>query len=120
MIGSETIGTYIDRLASREPTPGGGAAGAVHAAQAAALVAMVARFTTGAKFAAFEGEVAEIAAAEAARAAAATSLVNIDINLVGLTDEADRQALARSLVEAQAAIASAEALAARVRKQIRS
>jgi formiminotetrahydrofolate cyclodeaminase len=50
MISSETIHEYLARLASREPTPGGGAAAAVHAAQAAALVAMVARYTTGLKY----------------------------------------------------------------------
>ena len=47
MISSETINEYLARLASREPTPGGGAAAALHAAQGAALVAMVARYTTG-------------------------------------------------------------------------
>ncbi|GAP59688.1 methenyltetrahydrofolate cyclohydrolase [Arthrobacter sp. Hiyo1] len=50
MISSETIKNYLTRLASREPTPGGGAAAALHAAQGAALVAMVARYTTGAKY----------------------------------------------------------------------
>jgi formiminotetrahydrofolate cyclodeaminase len=50
MISSETINEYLARLASREPTPGGGAAAAVHAAQGAALVAMVGRYTTGPKY----------------------------------------------------------------------
>lgn len=50
MISSETLNDYLGRLASRRPTPGGGAAAALHAAQGAALVAMVARFTTGAKY----------------------------------------------------------------------
>ncbi|MEZ2389397.1 cyclodeaminase/cyclohydrolase family protein [bacterium RCC_150] len=50
MISSETISDYLARLASRQPTPGGGAAAALHAAQAAALVAMVARYTTGGKY----------------------------------------------------------------------
>lgn len=50
MISSETINEYLARLASREPTPGGGAAAALHAAQGAALVAMVARYTTGLKY----------------------------------------------------------------------
>ncbi|WP_430298277.1 cyclodeaminase/cyclohydrolase family protein [Sinomonas sp. B1-1] len=43
-VGTETIGSYLARLASRQPTPGGGAAAALHAAQGAALVA---RYTTG-------------------------------------------------------------------------
>ncbi|WP_247045498.1 cyclodeaminase/cyclohydrolase family protein [Arthrobacter rhizosphaerae] len=50
MISSETISGYLTRLASREPTPGGGAAAAIHAAQGAALVGMVARYTTGTKY----------------------------------------------------------------------
>ena len=50
MISSETINGYLARLASREPTPGGGAVAAVHAAQGAALVAMVGRYTTGPKY----------------------------------------------------------------------
>jgi formiminotetrahydrofolate cyclodeaminase len=50
MISSEKIDAYLTRLASREPTPGGGAAAALHAAQGAALVAMVARYTTGPKY----------------------------------------------------------------------
>jgi len=58
----ETIGGYLERLAAREPAPGGGAAAALHAAQAAALVAMVARYTTGAKYAAHAGQVAHVTA----------------------------------------------------------
>ena len=50
MISSETISSYLARLAARQPTPGGGAAAALHAAQGAALVAMVARYTTGARY----------------------------------------------------------------------
>jgi methenyltetrahydrofolate cyclohydrolase len=47
----QTIGGYLERLAAREPAPGGGAAAALHAAQGAALLAMVARYTTGQKYA---------------------------------------------------------------------
>jgi methenyltetrahydrofolate cyclohydrolase len=50
MISSETVSSYLARLAAKQPTPGGGAAAALHAAQGAALVAMVARYTTGAKY----------------------------------------------------------------------
>jgi methenyltetrahydrofolate cyclohydrolase len=50
MISSETIASYLARLAARQPTPGGGAAAALHAAQGAALVAMVARYTTGTRY----------------------------------------------------------------------
>lgn len=59
-VGSESVGSYLSRLASGEPTPGGGAAGALHAAQAAALIGMVGRFTRGPKFAEHEAETDEI------------------------------------------------------------
>ena len=39
-----TVGTYLDRLAARHPTPAGAAVAALNLAQAAALLAMVARF----------------------------------------------------------------------------
>lgn len=60
MISSETITNYLGRLASRQPTPGGGAASALHAAQGAALVAMVARYTTGGKYEEHAGTVSRI------------------------------------------------------------
>jgi formiminotetrahydrofolate cyclodeaminase len=46
-VTQETIGQFLDRLAQRTPTPGGGAVAALQAAQAAALVAMVARYSAG-------------------------------------------------------------------------
>jgi formiminotetrahydrofolate cyclodeaminase len=59
----QTIGGYLERLAAREPAPGGGAAAALHAAQGAALLAMVARYTTGEKYAAHAEQVTAITAA---------------------------------------------------------
>jgi methenyltetrahydrofolate cyclohydrolase len=44
---AETIADFLDQLAARLPTPGGGATAALDAAQAAALVAMVARYSQG-------------------------------------------------------------------------
>jgi len=38
------LGDFLDRMASREPTPGGGAAAAMAVAMAASLIAMAARF----------------------------------------------------------------------------
>jgi formiminotetrahydrofolate cyclodeaminase len=42
---AETVSGFLDRLAGRSATPGGGSVAAIGAAQAAALVGMAARFT---------------------------------------------------------------------------
>ncbi|MEX5234529.1 cyclodeaminase/cyclohydrolase family protein [Kocuria arenosa] len=52
MINSENVRAYVERMASGEPAPGGGAAGALQAALGAALIAMSARYSTGAEHAA--------------------------------------------------------------------
>ncbi len=57
----ETIGSWLDRLASAAPAPGGGAAAAMNAAVGAALVAMVANLTVGReKYAEHEAHVREV------------------------------------------------------------
>ncbi|GAA2314819.1 hypothetical protein GCM10010149_78000 [Nonomuraea roseoviolacea subsp. roseoviolacea] len=56
------IGGFLDRLAAREPAPGGGATAALHAAQAAALLGMVARYTTGDRYAGHAETVAAVTA----------------------------------------------------------
>jgi methenyltetrahydrofolate cyclohydrolase len=70
MIRDQRIHEYLDRVASADPTPGGGAAAAVSAATGAALVAMVARLTIGKEeFADVEPRMRELhAEAEGARA----------------------------------------------------
>ena len=45
MIRDESIESYLGRLASGEPTPGGGATGALAVAEGAGLLAMAARFS---------------------------------------------------------------------------
>jgi formiminotetrahydrofolate cyclodeaminase len=46
-VKDETIGAWLDELASSAPAPGGGAAGALEVAMAAALVEMVCNLTIG-------------------------------------------------------------------------
>jgi formiminotetrahydrofolate cyclodeaminase len=46
----DTIAAFLEHLAARVPSPGGGATAALHAAQAAALLAMVARYSNGPKY----------------------------------------------------------------------
>ena len=60
------------------------------------------------------------AAAEAARAAAATARVNLDINSASITDPVRKASLAAAVADADETIRAAEALSARVRKQILS
>jgi formiminotetrahydrofolate cyclodeaminase len=78
MISSETIDSYLTRLASRQPTPGGGAAAALHAAQGAALVGMVARYTTGTKYEQHAALVQRITSAADGLAAEAVRLADAD------------------------------------------
>lgn len=49
-IRDEKLGDFLDRLADRVPSPGGGTMAALHAAQGAALLGMVARYTTGERY----------------------------------------------------------------------
>ncbi len=49
MLVDLTLRTYLDRLASADPTPGGGAAAALTGAQGAALLSMVCNLTIGKK-----------------------------------------------------------------------
>jgi len=47
MIKDQTVGAYVDALASGSATPGGGAAAALTVAQAAALITMACNFILG-------------------------------------------------------------------------
>src|SRR5204862_8218748 len=56
-----TLDSWLDQLASPEPTPGGGSAAALAGALGAALLAMVGRLTVGRKaYAAVDGEFREL------------------------------------------------------------
>lgn len=109
-----TISGYLERLAAREPAPGGGAAAAMHAAQAAALLGMVARYTTGEKYAAYAADVAAITAETdelraralqlAAEDAAAFTAVT-DAYRLPRADEDQKAARSRAIAQALAGAA---------------
>ncbi len=74
-----TIESYLERLASGEPEPGGGSVAALVGALAAALVTMVTNLTLGKdKFAAVQDEVAEIQAGSEKLRRQLTELVTLD------------------------------------------
>src|ERR671935_2690213 len=61
MIENMSVQTFLDQLASRESTPGGGSAAAIFGAMGAALVSMVCNLTIGKKkYADVEGEMKEV------------------------------------------------------------
>jgi glutamate formiminotransferase / formiminotetrahydrofolate cyclodeaminase len=71
--------TFLDALASAEPTPGGGSAAAYTAASAAALVVMVARVSIGKKkYAEIEAEMHEIALRADGLRSALTAAIELD------------------------------------------
>ncbi len=114
MIKDQTLQQFLDGLASKAPTPGGGGAAAVMGAMGAALVSMVCNLTLGKKnYEAVEAEMkATLERAEALRARLA-DMIRADADVFGqvmgaygLPKDTDAQKLAR--VDAiQAALKSA-------------
>jgi formiminotetrahydrofolate cyclodeaminase len=104
MINSKTMNVFIDELASKSATPGGGSAAAIIGAMGAALVSMVCNLTIGKKgYEELEPELkATLAGAEAVRARL-TELVNADVQAFnqvmgayGLPKDTDEQKRERS------------------------
>jgi methenyltetrahydrofolate cyclohydrolase len=76
------IQTFLDELASKSATPGGGSAAALMGAQAAALVSMVCRLTIGKpKFAEVEAEMQEVLGKAETLRNQLTDLVQADIDV---------------------------------------
>lgn len=85
------LGSFLDALASAEPTPGGGAAAAVTGATAAALISMVCNLTIGRpKFAAVEESLREVLAASEQSRARLLALAEADAQAYGAVAAAYR------------------------------
>lgn len=114
MIKDKSIQVFLDELASKASTPGGGSAAAIMGAMGAALLSMVANFTIGKKnYEAVEGEMwALLDAAESLRARL-TDLISADVGAFnnvmaayGMPRESDAEKSARAAA-VQAALKTA-------------
>ena len=85
----KTVAQYVEVLAAREPTPGGGGAAALAGALAAALNSMVANFTVGnKKYADVEEEVKDLLAQSEQMRGELVRLVDADSEAYGEYDRA--------------------------------
>jgi formiminotetrahydrofolate cyclodeaminase len=75
---TKSVETWLQELADRTPTPGGGGAAALTAAISAALIGMVTAYTTGEKWQDTEARMKELNAEAAELRAAALGLVAED------------------------------------------
>jgi len=76
----QTLGVFLDELASEAPTPGGGGAAAIHGATGAALVSMVINLTVGKpKYAEVEAELKDVLIRSEALRAQLTDAIDDDV-----------------------------------------
>ncbi|MGR8930395.1 MAG: methenyltetrahydrofolate cyclohydrolase [Gammaproteobacteria bacterium] len=81
-IKEKPIATFLDELASKQPTPGGGSAAAVMGAQAAALVSMVCNLTIGKpKYAEVEAEMQALLAEAEVLRETLTGMIKADVEV---------------------------------------
>ncbi|WP_400765292.1 methenyltetrahydrofolate cyclohydrolase [Methylosinus sporium] len=106
MTKDETIGKFLDDLASERPTPGGGGAAAVMGAIGAALVSMVANLTIGKKNYEAVEEDLKAARAEAERVRAELTAA-IDEDVVAFNSVMGAYGLPRATDEEKAARSAA-------------
>ena len=100
----QPLADFLDRLASRQPTPGGGSVAALMGAQAAALVAMVCNLTLGKpKYAAVEAEMQQLLQQTTALQSELTAMIQADVDVFnrlmacyGLPKSTDDEKAARS------------------------
>ena len=104
MIKDKTIQVFLDELASKASTPGGGSAAAIIGAMGAALVSMVANLTVGKKnYEAVEGEIKNILARSEELRTQLTDMVKADVDVFnkvmgayGMPKETDEQKAKRT------------------------
>ncbi|GLK80278.1 methenyltetrahydrofolate cyclohydrolase [Methylopila turkensis] len=115
MAREQTLGVFLDELASEAPTPGGGGAAAISGAMGAALVSMVANLTVGKpKYAEVEEQVKAVLAKSEALRAKLTDAVADDVKAFdavmgayGLPKGEDDAAKAARTAKIQAALKEA-------------
>ncbi|TAK65079.1 methenyltetrahydrofolate cyclohydrolase [Methylobacter sp.] len=103
-IKDKSIQVFIDELASKAPTPGGGSAAAVMGAQAAALISMVCNLTIGKpKYAEVEVEMQELLKKSEALREKLTGMIKADVDVFdclmvtyGLPKDSDEEKAERS------------------------
>jgi len=93
MIKQSSIEHFLDELASRKATPGGGSAAGVMGAMAAALLSMVCNLTIGkAKYRDFEGELNAVLARTEQLRGQLTEMIQEDVESFGAVIEDPMQA----------------------------
>jgi methenyltetrahydrofolate cyclohydrolase len=105
MIKDKSVQTFLDELASKASTPGGGSAAAIMGAMSAALVSMVANLTVGKKnYEAVDGEMQELLATSENLRDQLTAMIKADVDVFdrvmaayGMAKESDEDKSARSL-----------------------
>lgn len=81
-IKDQSIQQYLDQLASKAPTPGGGSAAALLGAQAAALTSMVCNLTIGKpKYAAVEADMQTLLQQSESLRAQLTGMIKADVDI---------------------------------------
>ena len=104
MIKDNTVGKFLDDLASSAPTPGGGSAAAIMGGMGAALVSMVCNLTIGKKnYAEVEGDMKDLLAQAETLRQELTDMIRADIEAFnglmaayGLPKDSDEQKVVRS------------------------
>lgn len=89
MIKDKPIQQFLDELASKSPTPGGGSAAAIIGSMGSALVSMVCNLTLGKKnYEAVQGEIETILASSERLRSVLTDMVRADVEVFGQVMEA--------------------------------